>query len=192
MRFLISKESTAQWRIRRTTIAEEVCMPTQLNAATRCLILVLVSALPGAGAETAQTAVDQVGDALAAINPTAEGAESLVQGSISTVDRRARPVLTNMGLELTKTDYEDDATEREYEARNGNRVVHVKLEARGATSTQVNVSSREGTLDYDKSHARRIRERIQRQRLAGSGTDTGGGFTAAPSLMHRHYSAVIR
>ncbi len=146
-------------------------MPTQLNAAARCLMLVLISALPVAGCRPARTAADEIGDAagaagraIASIIPTNQGAESLVQGSVSNVERRARAVLTNMGLQLTKASYEDNATEREYEARRGDRVVHMKLQARGATSTQVNVSSREGRLDYDKSHARTIIERIHRQR----------------------------
>jgi hypothetical protein len=146
-------------------------MSNHVNAVARCLMLVLVSALPVAGCRTARTAADEIGDAagaagraIASINPTNQGAEALVQGSVSNVDRRARTVLSSMGLQLTKAKYEDNATEREYEARSGNRVVHMKLEARGTTSTQVNVSSREGTLDYDKSHARMILERIQRQR----------------------------
>ena len=146
-------------------------MPNRLNALARCSLLVLLSVIAAAGCRTARTAADEVGDAagaagraIASINPTNQGAESLVQGSISGVDRRTRAVLSSMGLQLTKAEYEDNATEREYEARGGERVVHVKLEARGTTSTQVNVSSREGRLDYDKSHARTILERIQRQR----------------------------
>lgn len=146
-------------------------MPTQLNAVARGLVLGLILVLPVAGCRTARTAADEIGDAagaagraIASINPTNQGVESLVQGSISAVDRRARAVLSSMGLQVTKSKMEDNATEREYEARSGNRVVHVKLEARGATSTEVEVTSREGTLDYDKSHARTILERIQRQR----------------------------
>ena len=141
----------------------------------RSLTLLLIVALPAAGCRTARTATEEVQqagaaagaavtEAFAAINPTDQGAESLVSGSISDVDRRTRAVLSGMGLQVTKTEMEDNATEREYEARSGDRVVHVKLEAQGATGTQVNVSSREGTLDYDKNHARMIVERIQRQR----------------------------
>jgi hypothetical protein len=146
-------------------------MPNHLNAIARGLIFVLILGLPVAGCRTARTAAAEVvnaaeeaGQAIASIIPTNQGAESLVQGSISNVDRRTRAVLTNMGLQLTRAEYEDNATEREYEARRGDRVVHIKLQARGTTSTQVNVSSREGRLDYDKSHARTIIERIQRQR----------------------------
>jgi hypothetical protein len=145
------------------------------NAAVRGLALLLIVGLPVTGCRTARTAAEEVTEAgaaagqavegaFAAINPTNQGAESLVQGSVSNVDRRTRAVLSSMGLQITKAEYEDNATEREYEARRGERVVHVKLEARGTTSTQVNVSSREGRLDYDKSHARTILERIQRQR----------------------------
>ena len=150
-------------------------MPNHLNSAARCLVFVLVSALPAAGCRTAQTAAEEtrqageaagaaVSGAIAAINPTNQGAESLVQGSIADVALRTRAVLMRMGLQITETETENNAMEREYVARRGDRVVHVKLEARGTTSTQVNVSSREGTLDYDKSHARTVLEQIQRQR----------------------------
>jgi hypothetical protein len=146
-------------------------MPNHLNVAARGFALVLIMGLSVASCRTARTAADEIGDAagaagraIASINPTNQGAESLVQGSVSNVDRRTRAVLSSMGLQVTKAEYEDNATEREYEARRGERVVHVKLEARGTTSTQVNVSSREGRLDYDKDHARTILERIQRQR----------------------------
>ena len=150
-------------------------MVNHLNAVARCLTLVLVSALPVAGCRTVQTAAEEtrqageaagaaVGGAIASINPTEQGADALVQGSIADLDLRTRAVLLRMGLQVTETETEDNGAEREYVARRGDRVVHVRLQARGTTSTQVNVSSREGTLDYDKSHARTVLEQIQRQR----------------------------
>jgi hypothetical protein len=116
-----------------------------------------------AGTFGCRTAAAGAAGAAAAVMLNDQGAEALVQGSIGDVDRRTRAVLRDMGLQMTEADSEDNATEREYEARSGERVVHVKLEARGS-STEVNVSSREGRLDYDKDHARTIISRIQRQR----------------------------
>ena len=74
-------------------------------------------------------------------------------------------VLREMGLLLVDAAAEDRATEYEYEARSGDRVVHVKLERRTDTVTKVAVSSRVGTtLNYDVSHARMVVERIQQAR----------------------------
>ncbi len=143
-RFLISREaSTLKWTVGHPGIQRRHVCRTMLKSVARCLMLVLVSTLPVAGCRTARTAADEIGDAagaagraIASINPTNQGAEALVQGSVSNVDRRARTVLSSMGLQLTKAEYEDNATEREYEARSGKRVVHMKLEARGTTSTR--------------------------------------------------------
>ena len=147
------------------------------GVAPRYLVLLLVSGLAVSGCQTARSASQEVPTAegaSAAIEPTGQGAESVVAGSLSEVDRRTRAVLAEMGLQVTARAMEDDAAEREYEARNGDRVVHVKLTAREASSTAVNVSSRERTLDYDKSHdisvanrrwlASLVLERVQQQR----------------------------
>jgi hypothetical protein len=134
-------------------------MPKTNRAIIR-LTLMLALLLPAYGCLAAAAGAG----AAAGITLTNQGAESVVQGSIADVDRRTRAVLRDMGLTLADAAYEDNATEREYEARgSGDRVVHVKLEARGTTSTNVNVSSREGRLDYDKDAARDIISRIQRQ-----------------------------
>ena len=127
-------------------------------------VVLLILAASAAGCRTARAAGEDISAAVAAINPTEQGAEAVLQGSIADLDLRTRAVLMRMGIQITETETENNAMEREYVARRGDRVVHVKLEARGTTSTQVNVSSREGTLEYDKSHARTVLEQIQRQR----------------------------
>lgn len=113
--------------------------------------------------EDASSAANTVSTAVEAVF-TDQGAEATIQGSIADVDRRTRAVLSGMGLTLTEADYDDNAMEREYEARNGNRVVHVELESRSASTTEVDVSYRVGATDYRKGEARDIIRRIQQQR----------------------------
>ena len=118
----------------------------------------------GCGSRTATLAAAGAAGA-AAIVLNDQNAEAEVAGSILEVDGRAKRVLRDLGLVPTDAAVEDNATEFEYEARSGDRVVHVKLERRSPTVTKVSVSSRVGTtLNYDVSHARMIVERIQQQR----------------------------
>lgn len=95
---------------------------------------------------------------------TDQGAEAVIQGSISDVDRRARAVLREMGMTLTAAEYDDNAREREYHATSGDRTAHVELEWRTATTTEVDVSYRIGATNYEKGQARDIITRIQRHR----------------------------
>ena len=131
--------------------------------ATSVASVALVAALGAfTGCRTAAVA-GAAGAAAAVLND--QNAEGEIAGSIMEVDGRAKRALADMGLLLRDAAMEDNATEWEYEARNGDRVVHVKLERRTANLTKVAVSSRVGTtLDYDVSHARMVLERIRQQR----------------------------
>lgn len=138
-----------------------------LVAVRLAAILVVTSAT--FGCRTMQAAGEDVESAAGAVGNAAEaaftdqGAEAVVQGSIADVDRRTRAVLQGMGLTITGADYDDNATEREYEARGGDRVVRVELESRSAATTEVDVSYRVGETNYEKDQARDIIRRIQQR-----------------------------
>jgi hypothetical protein len=101
----------------------------------------------------------------AAIVTNDQNAEAEIAGSFTEVDGRAKRVLRDLGLLMVDAAAEDKATEFEYEARNGDRVVHVKLERISDTVTKVAVSSRLGTtLNYYVSHSRMEQERIKQLR----------------------------
>ena len=132
-------------------------------------LLLAVALLLGASAcrsaSTATTVAAGAAGVAAAIVLNDQNAEAEIAGSLADVDRRAQVVLSGMGLQIVTSTSENDAREREYEARSGDRVVHVKLEQRAPGVTKASVSSRTGTtLNYDVSHARMIVERIQQQR----------------------------
>lgn len=142
-------------------------MKARPSLAARCLLCAAL-ALPAAGCRsgsTAAAAAAGAAGAAAAIVLNNQNAEADIAGGIADVDRRTRVVLAGLGLQIVDEATEDNATEREYEARRGDRVVHVKLIGRAANSTRVAVSSRLGTtVDYDVTHARMIVQRIQQQR----------------------------
>ena len=130
-------------------------------------LLVFTVALASAGGcSTRGAAAAAAGVAgAAAIVLNDQNAEAEIAGSMVNVDGRAKRVLRELGLVPVDAAMEDNATEFEYEARSGDRVVHVKLESRNPTVTKVSVSSRVGTtLNYDVSHARMIVQRIQELR----------------------------
>lgn len=135
---------------------------------TASLLLPVALLFGAAGCRSASTATTVAAGAAgvaAAIVLNDQNAEAEIAGSIGDVDRRARVVLSGMGLQIAKSASENGAREREYEARSGDRVVHVKLEQRAAGVTKASVSSRMGTTpNYDVTHARMIVERIQQQR----------------------------
>ena len=129
-------------------------------------LLALAATLAAAsGCRSAGTAVAAGVGGAAAIVLNDQNAEAEIPGSMVQVDGRAKRVLRELGLVPVDAAMEDNATEFEYEARSGDRVVHVKLESRNPALTKVSVSSRVGTtLNYDVSHARMVVERIRELR----------------------------
>lgn len=149
-------------------------MPLQTNPGERMRIriatavasLALAASLgTAAGCRSAAATAVAAGVAGAAIVLNDQNAEAELPGSLREVDGRAKRVLREMGLLMVDAAAEDNATELEYEARSGERVVHLKFERRTANTTKLSISSRVGTtLNYDVSHARMVLERIQQQR----------------------------
>lgn len=139
-------------------------MISRLNAIF--LSLALLAGLGSAGGCRSAANVAAAGAAgAAAIVVNDQNAEADIPGTVVEVDGRAKRVLREMGLLMVDAAMEDNATEWEYEARSGERVVHVKLERRSPTVTKLSVSSRVGTtLNYDVSHARMVVERIRQLR----------------------------
>jgi hypothetical protein len=141
-------------------------MRTRLRPGGTAALLVMLLSLVAAGCGTRTGAVAAAaGGTAAAVALNDQNAEGQVQGSITDLDRRTRAVFAEMGLQITDGSTENAGTEREYEGRSGDRVVHVKIEQQaGSPTTKVSVSSRRGTtLDYDVSHARMVLGRIQQQ-----------------------------
>ena len=131
----------------------------------RMLTLALAFAIvPATGCRTAATVGAGAAAGVAAATQVNQNVEATINAPISTVDTRARAALQVRGMTVTDASYEDNATEREYEARQGDNVAHIKLIASGASATRVAVSYRRGAVDYSKEEAQNILRLIQNTR----------------------------
>ena len=126
--------------------------------------LVLAVAPVANGCRTAATVGAGAAAGAAAATQINQNVEATISAPIATVDTRARAALQVRGMAVTDAAYEDNATEREYEARQGDNVAHIKLVSMGTNSTRVAVSYRRGALDYSKDEAQRILTLIQNTR----------------------------
>ncbi|HEV2147160.1 MAG TPA: hypothetical protein VGR37_07140 [Longimicrobiaceae bacterium] len=140
-------------------------MYTTLRSGRAAALLMLLPLFAVGCSSRTATVATAAGGAAAAVALSDQNAEGEAHGTLAELDRRTRAVFASMGLQITKSSTETSGSEREYEARSGDRVVHVKLEQpAGSHMTKVSVSSRRGTtLDYDVSHARTVLARIQQQ-----------------------------
>lgn len=136
---------------------------SRTGGAAAVAVMLLGLAAAGCGGTT-RTVAAAAGGTAAAAALNDQNAEGTAQGSVADLERRTRAVLDGMGLQVTKATRENGDNEREFEGRSGDRVVHVKIEGQGGSTTKVSVSSRRGTtLDYDVSHARSVLQQIQQQ-----------------------------
>ena len=89
------------------------------------------------------------------------GAQSLVNGSVADVAADARAVLSAMGITPDGEDAgdgnENDVT---VSGTRGEMRIRVEIERQSATTSEVMVTAREGTLEYDREMARDILSRI--------------------------------
>jgi hypothetical protein len=133
---------------------------TTRTIAKFALIMAIIPAAQACGTTRTVAAGAVAAGAAVAEN---QNATATINAPISEVDRRARAVLSSMGMTITGADFDNEARQREYDARSGDNVAHIKLEAEGS-STEVSVSYRTGRVDYSESRARDILSRIQSQR----------------------------
>src|SRR5688500_2487160 len=130
-------EAPGGGRIQTTRHRKEVRMRNKSLARRAAALLAVLLPLGAAacGSRTQAAAVATAGAAAAtAATLTDQNAEGEVLAPIAEADRRARAVLSALGLQVSKSATENSGTEIEHEARSGDRVVHVKLEApAGAT-----------------------------------------------------------
>src|SRR5687768_12259554 len=122
----------------------------------RMVMLLALATLP-AGCLAAAAAAGAGG----AIAYNERGASSQVNGSVADVAADARAVLTAMGITPDAEDAgdrgENDVT---VSGTRGEMRVRVEIERQSATTSEVMVTAREGTLEYDREMARDILSRI--------------------------------
>jgi hypothetical protein len=94
----------------------------------------------------------------AGIYLTDQGASGTVASPVSTVDGRARAVLSDLGIQVTERKEENGGVE--YHGTGNGMDVAVELDAASNGGTVVKASARKNMVEWDKSYARTIVQRI--------------------------------
>jgi len=115
------------------------------------VIVALAGALPGCLAATAAAAGAGTG-----IYLTTRGAESVVDGSIDEVARRARAVFAAEGIPVTGSEVESSGARREIKGTKGDLEISVSMQQQRAETTKTEVAARKNVAVWDKEYAQRL------------------------------------
>lgn len=130
--------------------------------ADRALLLLAIgftAALPGCrGAAIA--AAGAAAGAATGIYLTTRGAESVVNGSVANVEKRARAVLAAEGIPVQGADTESSGAKREIKGKKGDLDISVSLEQQGAQTTKTEVTARKNVAVWDKKYAEQLLQKI--------------------------------
>jgi hypothetical protein len=126
----------------------------------RCaLVIGLAGALPGCLAATAAAAGAGTG-----IYLTSRGAESVVEGSVDDVEKRARAVFAAEGIPISGSQVEKSGDKREIKGTKGDLEITVSMERQGAQATKAEVSARKNIAVWDKDYAQALLGKIVKQK----------------------------
>ena len=118
--------------------------------------LALALVLPTAGCLAAAAAAG----AGAGIYLTSRGAESIVEGSIGDIARRAQAVMTEEGIVAEDAKSEDGGDKREFKGKKGDLDVTIEMKRESDKTTRVEVTARENLAEWDKEYAQKLLQRI--------------------------------
>jgi hypothetical protein len=93
---------------------------------------------------------------------TTRGVRSVITSPVTSVAAATERAFTELGLARTELRVEGEGEKQEFKAQpqSGTPEVTVSLERSSATSTDVEVTARTGTVTWDKDYARRVLEKI--------------------------------
>lgn len=117
--------------------------------------LALVAALTGCAAGLGAAA-----GAAGVIAYNDRGAEANVESSVQAVASATEAAFSELGIATTSRNVQDGGAEIEIQGRSGDMEVVVEIEDEGGGLTEVEVTAKEGTLDYDRSYAEDVLRRI--------------------------------
>lgn len=120
--------------------------------------LILATFLPAiAGCAAAAGAAAGAAGAVAYNN---RGVETNLTASVAEVEQATEAVFTELGIATTEREMSDGGDEVDLTGQAGDMRVHVEIEREEAGLTSVEVTAREGTLDYDRDYAEDVLRRI--------------------------------
>ena len=123
------------------------------------LLLGLAGGLPACVAAAAAAAGAGTGMYL-----TSRGAESMVAGTVDQVEKRARAVLAEEGVNITGTQTEQSGDKRELKGTKGDLEITVSMERQDAQTTKTEVSARKNLVTWDKDYAQQVLGKIVQQK----------------------------
>ena len=127
--------------------------------AAGALVVGLAALMPGCLAAGAAAAGAGTG-----IYLTSRGAESVVQGPVDDVERRARAVFAEEGIPVTGSQVENSGAKRELKGTKGDLEISVSMEQQGAGTTKTEVSARKNIAVWDKDYAQQLLGKIVKQK----------------------------
>jgi hypothetical protein len=135
-------------------------MASRSNWRSLCVIVLgFAAALPGCVAAAAAAAGAGTGVYL-----TSRGAESVVQGSIDNVEKRARAVFASEGIPVSGSQIENSGAKREIKGNKGDLEITVTMEQQDAATTKTEVSARKNLAVWDKDYAQQLLGKIVNQK----------------------------
>jgi peroxiredoxin family protein len=123
------------------------------------LVIALAAGLSGCLAATAAAAGAGTG-----VYFTSRGAESIVDGSVADVERRARAVFDAAGIPVSGSQIENSGDKREIKGKKGDLDVTVTMERQGPQTTKTEVSARKNIAVWDKDYAQQLLGKIVKQK----------------------------
>jgi len=127
--------------------------------ARSALLVASLALLPGCIAAGAAAAGAGTG-----IYLTTRGAESIVDGSIDDVERRARAVFEAESIPISGTQTENSGDKRELKGKKDDLDITVSMERQSPQTTKVEVSARRNLVTWDKDYAQQLLGKIVKQK----------------------------
>jgi peroxiredoxin family protein len=127
--------------------------------ARSALLVGSLALLPGCVAAGAAAAGAGTG-----IYLTTRGAESIVDGPVEDVERRARAVFAAEGIPVAGTQTENSGKKREIKGNKNDLEVTVTMESQTPTTTKTEVSARKNLVTWDKDYAEQLLGKIVKQK----------------------------
>jgi hypothetical protein len=87
-------------------------------------------------------------------------AESDVKGDVNTISSNTQDVFKDMGINLSGSQIKNSGAQRELDGMSGDKQVTVDLSSNGNGMTHVEVTAKEGTLQWNQDYANSVLSKI--------------------------------
>jgi hypothetical protein len=89
-----------------------------------------------------------------------EGASRDLKGSVAETSSHVQDVFKEMGITVTNTEVNNQPQEQDLTGKAGDKTVSVKLTAIGDGMTHIDVSAKEGALQWNQDYAQSVLSRV--------------------------------